>query len=444
MIDFLKNNKFIAGIIFLIVILLLVSVLIFVSVFNPSGKTGTEDPTFTDTSGERVLTDEELLFGSTSDRFISTESAGTPAPDFRALSKIPAKAHTTYLRVSDGSNREYVRFTAYTNGNAYDVPLDVVGTEERVSNETIQRIGNAGWALSGESTFTQYLDAAGERVQTYLRSFVESTSTPAAAQGTSTAVVPKGRHLDENIVSASLFPKGDKIFYIVKTSSGGSEGYIEEVLTAKRTKVWSSILHNLTISNVAGNYVLIYTNPSSEAEGLVWILNTTTAKITPLITSKKGLSAQLSTDGTKVLYSYQEEGTGVFSLHSITLSTGESVSYDLNTMSEKCTWGRGINSKHVYCAVPRERQPKRFLEDWYMGISSSDDQIWRLDTDLGLYKLLIDPKEVTGEPFDAVELMTDSLEQFLVFRTKNTSTLWSLKLPQTVQLAPNATSTVES
>lgn len=439
--DFFKNNKLLAGVALIIIILLFViAYVLYVLIIN--SKTPEEgEVSFGDIEEMRVLSDEELLFGTSSEAWVATGeggSTGAPAPNFRALTTTPTIGSSVYVR-NDGG--QYVRFTSRTNGNVFDTPLSTVGAETKTSNETIIRIGVADWSRNGEVTFTQYLNKTGEKIETYLRSFLENTLNTSSSSN-SVGSTPKGRHLEQDIVSASLSPSGDRIFYIVKKEDG-SVGYIETVSSGKRTQVWSSILSNLTTSWEANDLLLIYPNPSSVTDGVLWSLQPSTGNIQTILKRGLALSAKTNPAGNKILYSTQEEVSGVFSLQVLDLATGEIKKMGIGTMVEKCTWGPE-DSKYIYCAIQRDTKGGKFLEDWYMGITPSDDLLWRMDTEIGTTKMLLDPKKETDVPFDVIDLLVSPYEEYLVFRTKVSSGLWALKLENSTSEPSQASSTPQT
>jgi hypothetical protein len=436
--DFFKNNKLIAGVALAILLLLFIIAFVLFALLKNRTPADEEEISFGNTDEVRVLSDEELLFGTSSEQWVTTEGNNAPAPNFRALTKTPVIGASVYLR-SDGL--QFVRFTSRTNGNVFDLPLETVGAETKTANETIIRIGMADWSKNAETTCTQYLDKSGEKIETYIRSFLDTTTNDTTASS-SASTSPKGRHLDENIVSASLSPKGDKIFYIVKNDSG-SIGFLETVATGKRSQIWSSILNNLTTSWEAQDRILIYPNPSSVADGVLWSLQPSTGKLQTILKNGLALSAKSNSLGNKILYSTQEAKTGATSLQILDLATGEIKKLGLATVSEKCVWGPDA-SKYVYCAIPRDLQGGKYLENWYMGITASDDLLWRLDTEVGITKMLLDPQKETGNTFDIVDMLISPYEDYLVFRTKVSSVLWSLKLTENTAPVSTATSTPQT
>jgi len=426
MLDFIKNNKLIVGAATLIVVMIVAIFVLFFLARRADPEVENQNP-FGDTGAERPLptgTDTDLFFGTTSERFIPDGATGTIVPEFRAVTKIPVIGAAVYERVEDGKMVEYIRFTSRTNGHVFDTPLTTLGEETNVSSKTILRIGSAKWSKNGSSTVSRYFDEGGTQMFAYISHGVYGTSTDTAP----TPIDFVGRPVVETMQDVALSPRGNELFYLV-TNNEGSIGYLENVDTGARTQVWSSLLRNLSVSWETGNRILIYSNPSSYTEGAVWSLNPSTKTTSVLLANKIALAAKTNGSGTKLLYSLEETENTIFSLRILDVGTGNTSHLPLATIVEKCAWGPQ-GSKYVYCAIPRKEPHGKFLEDWYMGLVNSDDVLWRLDTETGVVKKLLDPVEVTEEEFDMVDLVVSPQEDYVLFRTRINSVLWALKLPE--------------
>ena len=424
MLDFIKKNKIVVGAAALVVVMILAIIVVFILARNSDTEVENQDP-FGDTGTERQQassTDSDFLFGTSSERFVPDGAVGSPVPEFRAVTKIPIAGAVVYEREQGGAVAEYIRFTSRINGHVFDTPLATMGDEVNVSSKTILRIGNAKWSRNGSSTISRYFDEGGTQMFAYINY---------AVYGTSTGGVPPveftGRPMVETIQDVALSPQGNELFYLV-TNKEGSIGYIENVITGARVQIWKSLLRNLIVSWETQNRILVYSNPSSYAEGAVWSINPTTKSTSIVLANNIALAAKTNTSGTKILYSLEEEGNTIFSLRVLDLGTGEITHLPLATLVEKCSWGPV--SKYVYCAIPREEIHGKFLEDWYMGLTSTDDVLWRLDTGTGVVKKLFDPVEATEEKFDIVDIVVSPQEEYILFKTRVNNVLWALKLPE--------------
>jgi hypothetical protein len=423
MLDFFKDNKWVIGGAVAILLLLGLLVLVFVFPYSKKGNVEEEGNLFGDTSGTRSsdYTTDDFLFGTTSEKWMMNGNIGSEAPLLRALSKEPVAGATTFEKGDASSSVEYARYVSQRNGNIFETPLATVGTEDMVSNEKILRIGAVNWSENALTTMTHYLDRTQQNITTHLRSYLLATSTE-VAQGFG------GRVLDEDIFSASVSPNGERVFYLKKTEEG-TQGYIENVKTGAKKLVWASPLTDLTTQWGVEYAIIIYTNPSSVAEGAVWVLNPDSGSFFITLSNMLALGAKSNSTGEKILYSMQETINAPFSLKVLDVLSKSITNLPQATLIEKCTWGPK-GSKYVYCAVPRETVSGEFLENWYMGIVNSDDVIWRIDTGSNTTKKILDPFEETKERFDIEDLVVSPKEDYLIFRTRVNDVLWSLKLPE--------------
>lgn len=429
MLDFIKNNKIIVGAVTAMVLMIIVIILLFVSSGNSTSESdGVE--TFPTNEAERYFatsSEEVFLFGTSSERFVPDGTEGAVVPNFRAVTRIPVAGATIYEKRSSSSTAEYIRFTSRINGHIIDTPLATLGEESTVSNKTILRIGNSIWSSNGSTTLSRYFEIGGTQIYSYLSFTTLGTTTE---EGLPAPYVFDGRPMTETIQDAALSPSGDEFFYLVSTSEG-TTGYLENVKSGARKLVWSSLLRSLSVSWTSQNTILIYSNPSSSAEGAVWIVNPHLNATAVVLAKNLALAAKSNPEGTKILYSLQETKNSIFSLRILDVTTGKSTHLPVATMVEKCAWGPG-SSKYIYCALPRSEMSGSMLEDWYMGVLNTDDVLWRIDTATGVIKRLLDPFEETKERFDIVNIVVSPQEEFVVFKTRVNSTLWSLRLPEKV------------
>lgn len=442
MLDFIKNNKVVFGAVSVMALIILIIVILLITGGGSSVST-TDPQTFPDTNAgvgvNRTFSsssEEVFLFGTSSERFVPEGTAGVEVPDFRAVTKTPVLGAAMFERVENNIKTEYIRYTSRINGHVFDIPLATIGEEIAVSNKTILRIGNAKWSANGSSTFSRYFNEEGFQMFGYLNYVALGTSSESALAPYEFV----GRPVVENIQDIAFSPNGTEYFYLVNTKDG-TVGYLENVASGAKKQIWTSTLHNLTISWHAQNKILVYSNPSSLGEGVVWIINPTTNKVSVLLANVFALAAQTNPAGTKLLYSLQESQNSIFSLRVLDLETGKTTHLPIATMAEKCAWGPAT-SKYVYCAVPRKEMSGGMLEEWYMGLRGSDDVLWRIDTVNGVVKRLIDPLEETEEQFDIVDIKVSPQEDFVLFKTRVNNVLWALKLPEKLTSEPDVADTL--
>lgn len=423
MIDFIKNNKFIAGSAFIVLILIAIIIFFFFIGGNNKQNNHKENNPFANTDTDRELPENvknSFLFGTSSERFVSENTENTPSPEFRAITKDPVAGAVVTKSTENEIKKQKVRYSTLKDGHILETSLSTISKEDILSNKPILNLINNIWSLNGNTTLLQYFGENYEQPFSYIGNFDLGTS--------SQNKLVNAHHLEENIISSAISPKGTSIFYLVKTDTG-SLGYIEKVKTREKTLIWKSLLTSLNVSWDSPGKILVYTKPTSITNGIVWILNPQTGKTNTVLTKEYALSPKINYLGDKILYSSEETKNGVFSLKIKNIETGENITLPLSTIAEKCTWGTG-NSQYVYCAVPKDSMVGEFLEDWYMGVKNTNDELWRIDSNTNNVNQLFDPFKETEEKFDIEKLIVSPEEDYLLFKTRVNNILWSLKLPE--------------
>ncbi|MEQ1561664.1 MAG: hypothetical protein ABL899_03015, partial [Nitrospira sp.] len=138
-----------------------------------------------------------------------------------------------------------------------------------------------------------------------------------------------------------------------------------------------------------------------------------------------GLNTLVSPKGDRVLYS-ETYGDGL-SIKTFVRKDRKTIDIPTVTLPEKCVWSRN-EPTYVFCAVPQTIQGKEYPDTWYMGLTSFNDQIWKIDTDSGGATLIAIPRETTPEEIDATNLSLSKNENILLFINKKDGALWSLNL----------------
>lgn len=94
-------------------------------------------------------------------------------------------------------------------------------------------------------------------------------------------------------------------------------------------------------------------------------------------------------------------------------------------LPEKCAAGE---AGRVLCGAPEAFYTANFVENWYKGITNSDDWLWDIDTTTGQATVLAIPTQTTGRQIDVLNPVTDPAQEKLVFINKIDATLWLLQI----------------
>jgi hypothetical protein len=441
----MRNKKFLAAAIIVTVLLLVSIVAVLFLLGRGEEETMVEDqfPTAgTIPEGGAPLVDTEMERNYWAD---GVNKEGGALPMLRALSTGPVAGDVPITRALTGYEaREYVRYVDRTSGRIFDTALTAVEEPVTKSGETMLRIGRVYWSPNGTTTLLQRLDATGVDVYSYLGTFTVPNASTTPVDTTEETF--SGRHLEYgDVLTAAISPDARTIFYVARTESG-SVGYLESIASETRSPVWTSPLTNLTAAWGGNDTVVIYTNPSAVAPGVVWLLDAKKGTSDVVVAGERALAARMNPSGTKLLYSFEEEGSGLPSLRVLDVASGDVVTLPSGTASlaEKCVWD-SVRDDVVYCAVPRNIQTKGYLEDWQYGLRASEVVVWQTRITTGEARQVLDPVELTTDQFDIIDLQVSPFGDYLVFRTKQNDILWAAQIPADLtpqaEPAPSASST---
>jgi len=359
--------------------------------------------------------------------FVPAQEQTTEAPRLRAVAKVPVIGATVY----DQDGLQMIRYTERGTGNVLDTALATVEPATTVSSNSITRIGESLWSPDGTVTLVRRYTSDAAGLTNYLGRIVSNGTT---TDGQRTPTKLDGRALPENIVDAALSPDGEYVFFLERTDAGVT-GYLESTSLGVRRSVWSSPLTNLSIAWDAPETIVVYTNPASIGEGMVWLLNPAYGTSNLVLAKQYGLAARTDPTGERILYSMLETKEGVPSLRLLDTDMGKVVFLPQTTIVEKCAWGT-VQTDRLYCAIAANITASGYLEQWYMGRMESQDTIWQIDLADGTAQQVLNPVELTKDTFDIVDLVVSPNEDFLIFRTRQNSILWATRIPEGLQ--PNS------
>lgn len=309
----------------------------------------------------------------------------------------PENASTT------GTYDTEVRYLERASGNAYAYRARG-RTLTRISNRTLPGIYEATWLADGSLVYARYLSTAPgtEVIETYALPitegggggyFLEQGLEDVVVQGTSTL--------------ATLLP-----------GTSGSIATVAAVDGEAFRTLFSSPLNSLRLF-FSGKNFLTFTKGSAESNGYAFLVDSTSGAFEQILGPLKGLSALPSPKGTYTFYTHVLGNSLRSGL--LTLSDRFSKTIPIGTLSEKCVWT--LDETSLYCAVPRS-VTGTLPDEWYQGVVSFSDRIWRIDLDGRVAVLVVDPKTIGGVEIDAVNLSIDSENNLLVFTNKKDGSLW--------------------
>lgn len=314
------------------------------------------------------------------------------------------------LKAIDSKGLPVVRFVEHGTGYVYDVSVRA-DNETKRTGTVIARAAQAYFGNNGNTIVFRYLKEDNSTIETYLGQIIPSALVDGFANIT-------GVFLPENITDLAVSPDTKSFVYLLPTSDGvagisiRSDGSGKKELFSSPFDEWLLDLKNggLKITTKASNGILGYMYSVSP-----------TGILQKVIGDIAGLTTNASPDGRQILY--DTSSTGQISLY-VRQVNGNSVRLGVATLPEKCVWSK--DSINLYCAVPIGlNSSESYPDDWYQGIAHFQDAIWKINTSSGSISQI---NNLESNQIDAVDLVLDTNESFLVFKNKNDDTLWSLDL----------------
>lgn len=351
---------------------------------------------------------------SSSDGSINTgsNSGGGNSATFAKLFKlsdVPVAGATSFI--SNGSLD--VRYVSRADGHVFDVNPSTLAKVE-VLNITSPKIYVAEWKADGSGFVERSLVGSGETV-----SNVAVTIIPPKATSTAyTSLVAPIRGFVDDI---KVLADGSVIYNLSDTGAVVNSGFQGE----KPRTLFTLDFTDWQMKPVNASAVLLLTKPSASAEGYAYLLNPKTGSFSRLLGPLDGLSALLSPDGKRLVYnSTSGSANSTFVLN---LSTSLTTSIYPPTLPDKCAWSKKLPST-VICGAPRDGLGKDVPDEWYQGLASYSDRIYRFNSDTNTAELLADPEKDFNTKLDVMSPFLSPDEDYLFFTDKNSLLLWALKL----------------
>jgi len=327
----------------------------------------------------------------------------------------------------------FLRYMDRATGQVFETATGTL-ISTKASITTFPQVYNALFDGSGNSLVLQkILNTDQETITTYYGHINKTASS--SADGT-LSTVP----LSNSIGFIAEDPAEKEIFSLVKNSSNGSQGIISNLDGSGKAVAWSSPLGEWLSSWPNENEILLTTKPSANVVGYSYLLNPSTGKFTNFIGYIPGLTVLASPDLSLALVGQSDVSDNSLDLSLFKPASHSTQPFFLKTLPEKCVWSNK-NSSVLFCAVPESIPSATYPDDWYKGLVSFSDSIWKINLTTGEANRVGPLADLSGQDIDATNLTLDSTEDYLLFTNKNDLTLWGLRLPSPVVATTTATST---
>lgn len=334
---------------------------------------------------------------------------------FRQISLDPISG---FNLVQSKDGKTLVHYILRANGNIYETFTNTTESR-RLSNTTVPKVYESLWLPDGVHLVLRYLQEESEAITTFSVKINPATTTLNEFEGGI-----DGNFLADDISAIAINPLGDKLFYFTENLNGAS-GFISKPNGTNKSLLFESPLVEWAISWPKEEIITLTTKPASTLPGYLYFLNSSTGTFSKVIGDILGLTTKTNSSATAVLYSDSARTSPRLYLYDVKKTEGKLLPW--NTLPEKCVWSN-TDDKIIYCAVPKSFPVGDYPDMWYQGLVSFTDDIWRLNTETGAVTLVADILRENNMSVDAIDLMLDKKDNYLLFTNKTDLTLWSLDL----------------
>jgi len=381
-----------------------------------------------ETSGPNVTEQNGLPFGSAEGVNIPAlepdtvgvmttfdEEGSIDTPLFR-LSNTPVAGFTTLARGPEN----FVRFVDRATGHIFDAILpSATGTpsleKRRVTNNTLPKAYEAYFRADGNAVLLRFLD---ENTDTIKNTALALTAPRSTSTNELYGVAATNFRGDIDSVTGGA---GDTLFYSLKESGSILSS---NFATGNLRTIFTSAFDNWRLSRLGTN-LMVYTKASALSPGFIYSLPATGGSLSKIVGPLNGLTGLANPTGTRLLYSYSENGITKLAVRN--MQNGSSNEISPATLAEKCVWSVR-QATTLFCGTPINSFAGAEPDNWYLGHTHFTDYIWKFNTASEIAELVAEPKTDFDLDLDVYEPRLSLDERHMIFINKRDMTLWALRL----------------
>lgn len=305
-------------------------------------------------------------------------------------------------------------------GHVYEIDV-VSGQETRLSQKTFVAITRAYFAKDGSAAVL-----VGETT--------DGSVTHLETLGTENTVSEFPEKAD-NIA----FSKERQINYTV-TSTNGTTGYSYNLGSAITKQLFGIPLKDTRVIWSADG-PLIYSRTAPTLTGRLY--RATDNTLTPVGSPDNAFSAMASTDFSGLIIKTSAYNNAGNLVSYASMGNASDISLGITALPEKCAFDP-TSMTTIWCTSPVGLITPKGQADWYKGMVSFVDSLWRIDLANDGSAVQVDNFQATsGRQIDAMDLQMDDVGNHLLFKNKNDDTLWLKKLETKTTNASSSTTDEE-
>ncbi len=331
-------------------------------------------------------------------------------PRLRQIFKEP-NAGSTFVITATTS---LVRFVERATGHIYDAPVSS-NRVTKISNVTIPKVHEAIFSGDGSRIILRYIQGDDQPIKSFYAK-ISTTSVPEKAI--------EGAFLADGIKDITVF--GNKIFYIDATTNGG-QAVVANMDGSGKATLFSNAFTDWAISWNNAKTAFLYSKPSGVVSGSGYMIDMQKGGMTKINGNYLGLEGSLSPAGNYIFLS-ATDGSNVASA-SYSVASGTPSVLSLRTLVNKCVWSN-TEKDVIYCAVPTTILSGTYPDDWYKGVATFNDLLWRIDMKSGATDVVLDGSVNGADTIDMTNLKLDSTDSHITFTNKKDQSLWIYRIKE--------------
>ena len=267
-----------------------------------------------------------------------------------------------------------IRYAERGTGHIYEI-IFADGSETRVSGTTIPRVIDAIFSASGRIAALTFETNNGN--ETIVGTITKGDDGEDILDGFSLPIGAREVAFSETLE--------EDLFYLVDTADG-SAWHVYDVLVQTNTILFSIPLRDVRV--LWGSDTYVYTTPSAEQRGYIYKVNGN--ELEYMTNGASGLMGIKYNEGVVI------SKTDNNSLISTAYEAGVQYEQFINMFPEKCAASMMATST-VYCSAPPTLPQGNYPDDWYKGLVSFNDFLWKIDLKEDLVELLTLLEEESGQ-----------------------------------------------
>ncbi len=325
--------------------------------------------------------------------------------------KVTIAADTTNPKAKQVTETRYkkiIRYVSRSSGYVYEI--EDGGVPLQITNIYIPNIYEAVFGDKNQTALLRFLRDDNKTIATY-----SVPIPPLNPDGTRTQ--KPGTYLPDNIETVASSPDSTQLARLT-TDAQGTALTFSTFVNSKISLLLRTTFREWLVSWQAPKTMYLQTKASAQALGYLYKLDTTEKKLRRVVGDVNGLTTSVSPSGTYVLYS--QSGSSSFVTKLLNTKTNTTRTLNLAILPEKCTW---LINEDLVCGGAQGTPSAQYPDDWYKGLVSFTDNIYRIYSATLTYDTLY---EGGAQSFDITALSVDEANRLVYFIDKTTGLLWQL------------------